>query len=351
MEATEHDFLSTQRLNQLAATQSEAGEQPNTADQLWLQSRLYHPPHSSWSLATRLLRPRFSLALWTPVLAGVLLGWWHGAQIHLPTLALLLSGSSVTVLGLTLLHEYHDYWHARRSNDITFHQVVFTTGYHLMAAEVVSIPRVQWLAYGAIIGGFLCYLGLVALMGWPLMFFYAMSLLLIYTYTAPPVRYGYRGWALGELGLFLGYGFFPLLGSFYIVSHTLNWLSVVVAVPFGLVAVLLFANYNFSHHRRDWLMRKRTMVVNSGPMRTLDINSLLTVLIYAGFLSLVSLAYLPMIVLITLAALPLAIRIYGQLRKEELGLEESFQLYQATVTATLWTAFLFALALFLDKWF
>lgn len=347
MEATEHDFLSTQRAQQLAAQQ--ACEQQDRAYPLWLQDRLFHAPNHLWHRLIRLLRPRFSLALLTPVLCGVVLGWWQGASIHVPTLLLLLSGSGATVLGLNLLHEYHDYWHARRSNDVRFHQVVFATAYHLLAAESVSVSTVKWLAYGFVAAGLLCYLGLVRLLGWPLLCFYAISLLLIYTYSAPSVRYGYRGWALGEIGLFFGYGFFPLVGSYYIIGHTLDWLPVFVGIPFGLIAILLFANYNFVHHRRDWLMRKRTLVVNFGPRRALDINSLLTVLIYVGVLGLVSLAYLPMIVLITLAALPLAVRIYGQLHAEEVGLIESFLLYRATVTATLFTASLFAFALVVNR--
>ncbi|MCB0060627.1 MAG: prenyltransferase [Caldilineaceae bacterium] len=342
--------MSTQRINKLSAVQETDGV-PGVSSPAWLQNRLFAVPHHLWHLLIRLLRPRFSLALLTPVLCGVMLGWWQGATVHLPTLSLLLAGSAATIVGLNLLHEYHDYWHARRSNDVRFHQIVFATAYHLMAAEHVTASTVRWLAHGLLFIGLLCYLGLVSLLGWPLLFFYATSLILIYTYTAPPIRYGYRGWAMGELGLFLGYGLFPLVGSYYIIGHTLDWLPVFAGVPFGLIAILLFANYNFVHHRRDWLMRKRTLVVNFGPRRAMDINSLLTVLVYAGFLCLVSLAYLPMIVLITLAALPLAVRIYGQLRAEEVGLIESFQLYRATVTATLCTALLFMFALFVNGFF
>ncbi|MEZ4614834.1 MAG: prenyltransferase [Caldilineaceae bacterium] len=207
------------------------------------------------------------------------------------------------------------------------------------------------LGYGLIGLGFLCYLGLVSLLGWPLMFFYVVSLLLAYTYSAPPIRYGYRGWGLGECGLFVSYGLLPFLGSYYIVSQTLTTTALFVTAPFGIGAILLFANYNFMHQHRDWLMRKRTMIVAVGPARARDINAMLTLLIYILFLCIVSLAYLPLIVLITLAALPLAMRIYGQLRADDIALEESFLLYRATVTSLLWTSALFCLALVIDQLF
>ncbi len=300
----------------------------------------------------RLLRPRFSLALLAPVICGALLAWWQTAGIDAalwPTVLLLLLGNGMTVFGLNLLHELHDYGQACKSNDLKFSQTIFATAYHLLATERVSVRTVKVMGYGLVFLGLCCYLALVRQLGWPLMFFYTLALLLVYTYTAPPVRYSYRGWALGEVGLFFGYGFLPLLGSYYIVGQTLTPLALLTAVPFGIASVLLFGNYNFIHHRRDWLMHKRTLVVTAGPKRMLGVNAILTLLIYAVLLVIVSVAHLPVVALITLAALPLAMRIYGQLRGDEIGLEECFLLYRATVTGILWTTLLFALALLADK--
>lgn len=347
MEATESHFSSTQRLKQLPTANN-----PSVAtQQAWLQERLYQEPANSWQTLVRLLRPRFSLALVTPLLCGALMGWWQTNDTNLWTVGLLLLGGVATVLGLNLLHEYHDFWHARKHNDVQFHLTIFATPFHLMATEHIRLPFIKYSSYALLTIGLLAYLGLVAQMGWPLMFFYTLSLLLIYTYSAPPIRYGYRGWGLGEIGLFLGYGFFPLLGSYYIVGRVLDWSALLTTIPFGLAATGLFVCYNFIHHHRDWLMRKRTLVVNVGPKRALDINALFTLLIYALFLAIVSLAHLPLIVLITLAGLPLATRIYGRLRAEEqIGLEDSFLLYRSTVTATLWMSLLFAIALLMDKY-
>jgi 1,4-dihydroxy-2-naphthoate octaprenyltransferase len=351
VEATERNFSSTQRINQLASREAATKANEFTAEQRWLHQRFFQAPASRWRLIVRLLRPRFSSALMTPVIAGVALALWQGAPLVWPTILLLLTGSSITVIGLNLLHEYNDYQHAFRSNEIKFMQTVFATSYHLMVTGLVKPSLVRWLGYGLLGVGLGCYLALLPTVGWPLLFFYAMSLLLAYMYTAPPLRYSYHGWGLGELGLFFGYGFLPLLGSYYIVSQNLTLVALFTTIPFGIAAILLFGNYNFIHHRRDWLMRKRTLVVTAGPTRLLGINALLTLAIYVALLCIVSLAHLPVIGLLTLAALPLAIRIYGELRGDEIGLEESFQLYRATVTGVLWTTTIFCLALLVDKSF
>lgn len=352
MEATDHHFSATRRLTQLTSHSGSPVTPHPSVQQLWLQQRLYLPPDSWWRVAMRLLRPRFSLALLAPVICGALLAWWQIAGIDAtiwPVVLLLLLGSGMTVFGLNLLHEIHDYGEARKSNDVKFSQSIFATGYHLLATENFTVRSLKRGGYGLIFLGLCCYLALVRQLGWPLMFFYMLALLLVYTYTAPPIRYSYRGWALGEVGLFFGYGFLPLLGSYYIVGQTLTLLALLMAIPFGITSVLLFGNYNFIHHRRDWLMHKRTLVVTAGPKRMLGVNAILTLLVYAVLLCIVSVAHLPVIALITLAALPLTTRVYGQLRGDEMELEESFLLYRATVTGILWTTLLFSLALLTDK--
>ena len=103
MEATESHFSSTQRLKQLPTANN-----PSVAtQQAWLQERLYQEPANSWQTLVRLLRPRFSLALVTPLLCGALMGWWQTNDTNLWTVRLLLLGGVATVLGLNLLHEYN----------------------------------------------------------------------------------------------------------------------------------------------------------------------------------------------------------------------------------------------------
>lgn len=345
-----HHFASTHPLNELEAAQQGIQERPEAYPQ-WLQEQLYRFPSAQWERWWRLLRPGLSLVLSSPILAGILLAWWHGAALHGVTVALLLLGNVAQVWGLTLLHEYHDYRQACRNDGVKYYRGIYATGYHLLAARAVEPQQVIWLVRRLLVLSVLCTIGLLLLSGWLVVLFYSASLLLMYMYSAPAARYGYLGWGIGELGLLLSYSVLPLVNSYYVTSQTLNWNPVFVSIPFGLMVILLFANYNFIHHRRDWLMRKRTLVVTCEPQRALDINSILTVLVYAALLCLVSLAQLPMVMLVTLAPLPLAIRIYGQLRREVLGLEECFLLYRSTVVASLWTVLLFVCAFVINTLF
>lgn len=292
---------------------------------------------------------RAALALFVPTMAGSVLGWWQTGRADTFTLLLLLSSAFCTILAMNLLNDNRDYLSARQSNDIKFTNTLFATPYHLLAAGQLQPSQVSMLGYLLLLYSALGYLGLILIVGWPVLFFYALTLLLLYTYATPPIRYGYRGWGLGEVGVFLGYGAIPLIGSYFIIGRTIDWLPVWVSLPFGLLTVLVFFNHNLLHYRRDWLMRKRTLVVSMGPLRTFDISALLTLIIYAALLAIASLAHLPLSILVTLAALPLALGMFSRLRDEQPHLEDLLQLHLTTLNASIWTGILFCAALLADK--
>ena len=350
MEISEHHFASTQPIKSLPVQPVEvAGVELSVADKR-LQQWLYGAPNGQGALLWRLLHLRAVLALWMPTLAGVMLGWHSGAVDPL-TVPLVLAGNFCMILGMQLLNDQRDYQYALKSNDVKFIPELFATPYHLLAAGQVTPAQLDRWGYSLLLASALAQVGLFLLVGWPVLFFFGITLLFLYAYSTPPIRYSYRGWAIGELGVLLGYGIFPLVGGYFMVSQSISWLPVLVSVPFGLLAVLSVFTHNLLHYRRDWLMRKRTLVVSLGPLRTFDVSAILAILVYAAFLAIASLAHLPLSILVTLAALPLALRSFSQLRSEQPPLEAVFRLHLAMLHVTLWTGLLFCVALLADKAF
>ncbi|MCE7987864.1 MAG: prenyltransferase [Caldilinea sp. CFX5] len=358
MEISEHHFASTQPIKSLPGQPGDmpgdmpgdiSGVELSVADKR-LHQWLYSAPAGQAALLWRLLHLRAVLAFWMPTLAGVAVAW-HSGGVDPLTVTLVLVGNFCMILGINLLNDHWDYQYALKSNDVKFIPELFATAYHLLAAGQISSAQLRRLGYGSLLVSALAPIGLYWLVGWPVIFFYAVTLLFLYTYTTPPTRYSYRGWAIGELGVLLGYGFFPLVGSYFIVSQSISWLPLLVSLPFGLLAVLSVFTHNLLHYRRDWLMRKRTLVVSLGPLRTFDVSAMLTILVYAAFLAIASLAHLPLSILVTLAALPLALRTFSQLRSEQPPLEVVFRLHLTMLHVTLWTGLLFCVALLADKAF
>ncbi|MEZ4863514.1 MAG: prenyltransferase [Caldilineaceae bacterium] len=297
----------------------------------------------------RLLHWRAAVALLAPAVCGAILGWWTTANFNPSTLLLYLLGSFFTVLGMNVLNDYRDFRAAVQSADVKFTGGIFATAYHLLATARVQPGIARTYAHLLLLLGAIFQGALVLLIGWPVLFFYGLSLLFLYAYGAPPVRYGYRGWLLGEIGIFFSYGLLPFVGGYWVQAQSLSWLPLWVSIPFALLTVLLLQSYHLIHYRRDWLMQKRTAVVLAGPTRTLDISALLALIIYAALLCIISVAHLPLIALSTLAALPLPLKALSRRRDEPLTVEDAFQLHFVTVSAIIWTGLLFCGALLANR--
>jgi 1,4-dihydroxy-2-naphthoate octaprenyltransferase len=199
-----------------------------------------------------------------------------------------------------------------------------------------------------VIGG-LCSLILALFAGWPILFFSGLSFLVLWTVIYMPLHYGYRGWGLSEGAIWLGMGVLPLLTGYYGQAGEISWLPVWAAGSFGLFSSLLFFNYNALHYRRDWLIHKRTLTVNLGLTRALDVTAIVTVAAYVLILLLVTLSHLPLWGLTALGALPVALGIFAQVDHKNLTPEACWWVYRTSVHAAWLTGVLFSLGLVLDR--
>lgn len=354
MEATENNFTSTQPLQRLPNPHGEANTQPEIdAVRLRMYKALNQRPRTPLAIAIRLTQAPHAIALTMPVLCSAILAWWELGKFSSLALLFTLASGLLLALGMHALSEYDDYIHTQKeanTSELTARFEPLITGYGLLTHGLVKPSVALSLAYWLLTASILCSLWLTLLAGWPILFFHGLSFLLAFTYTRPPIRYSYRGWALGEIGVFFGYGLLPIVGSYYSQSHTLSALPLWVSIPFGLLAVLIFFNYNLVHEYRDWFIHKRTMVVNLRTPHAFDASAIMTVLIYIAILCIVSLAHLPLSTLITLAALPTALGVFSRLRQADILQEDRYWLYKTTINAALWTSVLFSIALLTDKW-
>jgi 1,4-dihydroxy-2-naphthoate octaprenyltransferase len=181
--------------------------------------------------------------------------------------------------------------------------------------------------------------------GWPILFFSGLSFLVVWSVIYFPLHFGYRGWGLSEVAIWLGMGVLPLLTGYYGQAEAITWLAALAAGAFGLFSVLLFFNYNAIHYRRDWLIHKRTLTVNLGLTRALDVTALLTVAAYVLILLLVTLSHLPLWGLSALGALPVALGVFARVDHHNLTPEACWWVYRNSVHAIWLTGALFTLGL------
>lgn len=102
-------------------------------------------------------------------------------------------------------------------------------------------------AFGLIRGSFLIAIlfgiALIALRGWPVALLGLIGLVLGYGYTAPPFQYKYK--AVGLPIVFVLMGPLMVMGAYYTITGSVNWSSLVVSLPIGLLVTAIL-------HGNEW---------------------------------------------------------------------------------------------------
>lgn len=296
----------------------------------------------------RVLRPDVALALTLPAVVGSAVGAWTVGTINWITLAFALLAIFVSALGFQSLTAYRDYEQSQRPDA--------RPATDLPGTPFTLQQRGEWqpsllLNVGALLfaGATLCAFWLALLTGWPVLFFGAVSFLIMIGAVLPPVQYAYRGFGLGEIGVFVAFGPLALLTGYYAQTAQVSWLPILAGLPIALLATLVVMSQNLATARRDWLIGKRTLPVMLGTAHALDLNAALTFTAYAGLLAVTILTRMPLWYLGGLATLPLAMGIYADIPRADVTPERGYALRNAMIKAAFWTTVLCVAALLISR--
>lgn len=125
------------------------------------------------------------------------------------------------------------------------------------AAGLVDLKTVELWAWGSVAAAAVIGIPIILRGGWPFILLGLISLYLTFGYTGGKVSLAYRG--LGELFVFLFFGLFSVLGSFYLYGKFLNAGAVVLAGIFGLLTTTLICMNNLRDRKTDKEVGKRTL--------------------------------------------------------------------------------------------
>jgi 1,4-dihydroxy-2-naphthoate octaprenyltransferase len=134
-------------------------------------------------------------------------------------------------------------------------------------------PRVipeGWLGEGDVRAGMIVSFGLATLAGlylwkiagWPVLAIGIVSILAGIGYTAGPFALAYIG--LGDLAVFLFFGFVAVLGTYFVQAGSLHPEAVLAAIPVGALATAILVVNNVRDLERDRATGKRTLAVILG---------------------------------------------------------------------------------------
>lgn len=167
------------------------------------------------------------------------------------------------------------------------------------ASGLVPIKTVRLWAISCVVLGALCGIPLIIRGGWPFLVLGIISLYLTYGYTGGKVSLAYRG--LGELFVFIFFGLFSVMGSYYLFSLKINTGSFVLASIFGLLATTFICINNLRDRESDQEAGKLTLATK---LSLLNYKLLVVGTILIPYLLLHYFRDLKMIYLVFLALVP-----------------------------------------------
>ena len=168
------------------------------------------------------------------------MAWAAGHPLNGLHFALVVIGVTVNHFGLNLVDDVLDYRHTvdlqtgGEKNFFTGGSGVLPEG--LLKDKQMLTAAVLFFTATAGIGAYLTWA-----CGWLVLVFGIFGMTCSIFYTAPPIRFGYRG--AGELGLLVNFGPVILLGSYYVQARSLSFEPLIASlVPGLLMASMILIN-------------------------------------------------------------------------------------------------------------
>ncbi|MGA2666456.1 MAG: prenyltransferase, partial [Nitrososphaerales archaeon] len=146
---------------------------------------------------------------------------------------------------------------------------------------------------------------LAVTVGWVALAIAIPGIFLSYFYAAPPLKLDYRGFALGEVAIFVSFGPIPTLGAFYVLTGGLGLLPLLVSVPVGLLTANVVMTHDLIFFDSYKLAGKRSLAVVLGRARTEALTFGLSLAATAFALLLAALKEIPAASALVVLALPL----------------------------------------------
>jgi len=264
------------------------------------------PKLSFGFLTLRTTRLPFLTATIVPVTLGILIAASHGSFDPIAAL-LTIIGACFVQLGLNTANDVFDTLSGADDANVTPTQ--FSGGSRVIQYGLVSLRQMATLSTVFYVLAGLIGLVLLATHGsTALLVIGVVGFIVSLGYTAPPLKFVYRG--LGEIAVALGFGPLMLLGAYVVqTGGALAWEPFVASIPVALlVALILYVN-EIPDRRGDARAGKRTLPVRFSETTVIAGYNVAVVAAYVILVLGVVLGVLPIPVLLMLLTIPLAFKV------------------------------------------
>ncbi|KXB03118.1 hypothetical protein AKJ48_04215 [candidate division MSBL1 archaeon SCGC-AAA261O19] len=233
-----------------------------------------------------------------PYLLGATIAYHSTNAFYFNYFLLGLIGIAISLGAVEIFNEYYD---IKLGTDRVFN---FNENLRLPSIKLGVISLVAALGIGL-------YLAIVR--GWLILILLGVGVLAIVGYVGPPFRWSYRGF--GELSIFLAYGPFMTLGSYYLQAQEIHTLPLITSLIIGFPILALSIINEVPDYHGDRLVGKKNVVVRIGRKNAVNLFGVMLALCFIILASSLILEKIPFFTLTIFTMIPLAYWNYRAAKK------------------------------------
>jgi 1,4-dihydroxy-2-naphthoate octaprenyltransferase len=256
-------------------------------------------------------RFHYTSASFMPGILGGMIAWNTDGKFLPGYFLLVMLGLLLNHMALNMTDDYYDFHHLV---DIfaTHEKNPYTGGSGLLSSGLIQPQKMRniFITFYLIAIGIGIFLGVMR--GGIILLFLAFGFFCAFFYTAPPIRFGYRG--VGEVAQLLCFGPAIGIGAYYVQTQRVSWEAFWGTLPFGMMLFSMITINEIPDYFDDRKGGKLNLVARFGRETGvwLFIISLLSA--YGAIVTGVILGKVPVLGLISLLTLPIAYRTISILR-------------------------------------
>ncbi len=196
-----------------------------------------------------------------PAILGAVLAWSFTGKFHSFYFLITVVAVTINHIALNMTDDYFDYQHSvdqareREKNPYSGGSGTLTS--HLITPKRMVTAFTIGYAVTILLG-----LYLTVNRGWQVFLFGTFGIFCAYFYTAPPIRYGYRGF--GELSQLINFSLTIGLGSYFVQAQQLSREAALTLLPLGFMMFAMITINEIPDERTDRQGGKMNLVVRFG---------------------------------------------------------------------------------------
>ncbi len=259
----------------------------------------------------RAFRFHYASASFMPGILGGMIAWTADQQFHPGYFLLVMLGLILNHLALNMTDDYYDFRHLV---DVfaTEERNPYAGGSGTLSAGLIQPTEMRnvFMAFYVIAIGIGIFLGMMR--GAFIILLLAFGFFCAFFYTAPPIRFGYRG--LGEITQLLCFGPGIGLGAYYVQTQRLSWEAFWGTLPFGIMLFSMITINEIPDYREDREGGKLNLVARFGREAGVRLFTTSLLSAYGAILVGIILKKIPVLGLISFLTLPIAYKTISILR-------------------------------------